>query len=350
MSSGARPPSAWWTGRAIASADAPRSVNHAVWWDADPLREIEDAQLDQQVGLEYQHAHASADRRRRGVEQRHQAERRAHRRPARRLARRSDLARSTDNVSLRIYSTTIPAVNRIVHADARSAVSRRRSRGRTSDTTSRRILRSSSATAWPLRRCRTSDAPRHGSADLPASCRRRATILAPADGRQVSGRCLRKPDRPRRRGADGADHQCHEQRSGPGTRDDWRRSWDRSACCCARSVDEGSSRPPSTPSTVEGDRRVGKQERARLVPVKVLQGRQLTNSGIDRPRVLVRRGGRGRHAHFTSRSCEFGFLRNPDGPPIYSGATQELIDIADAVPTAVPMIDGYPPTQGMSPL
>ncbi len=42
-SSGARPRWACWTGRAIAIADAPASVNHAVWWDADPLREIEDA-------------------------------------------------------------------------------------------------------------------------------------------------------------------------------------------------------------------------------------------------------------------------------------------------------------------
>ena len=74
-------------------ADAPSSVNHAVWWDADLLREIEDSNWITQVGLEHELAGPAADRDRRRLEQRHQGQRGADRRPLRRLARGSDLAR-----------------------------------------------------------------------------------------------------------------------------------------------------------------------------------------------------------------------------------------------------------------
>ena len=74
-------------------ADAPSSVNHAVWWDGDLLREIEDANWISKWDWNTELAGPAADRDRCRLEQRHQGERRADRRPPRRLARGSDLAR-----------------------------------------------------------------------------------------------------------------------------------------------------------------------------------------------------------------------------------------------------------------
>ena len=93
-------------------ADAPSSVNHAVWWDADLLREIEDSnwisKWDWNTSSLVRLLTATDAASNNGTK----ANAGAHGRPVRRLARGSDLA-AADNTSLRIYTTTVPADNRI---------------------------------------------------------------------------------------------------------------------------------------------------------------------------------------------------------------------------------------------
>ena len=109
-SSGAPPPPGWSTARAAYRRRADL-VNHAVWWDADLLREIEDANWISKWDWNTSSLVPAHGDRCRG-QQRLEGERRTHRRSLRRLARGSDLARRRQHV-LRIYSTTIPATNRI---------------------------------------------------------------------------------------------------------------------------------------------------------------------------------------------------------------------------------------------
>ena len=93
-------------------ADAPTSVNHAVWWDADPLREIEDAnwisKWDWNTSTLTRLLTADGAASNNGTKQN--------------AALTGDLLgdwreevmfRAADNLSLRIYSTTIPATNRL---------------------------------------------------------------------------------------------------------------------------------------------------------------------------------------------------------------------------------------------
>jgi rhamnogalacturonan endolyase len=93
-------------------ADAPSSVNHAVWWDADPLREIEDAnwisKWDWNTSSLVRLLTATGAAANNGTKAN--------------AALTADLFgdwreeviwRAADNTSLRIYSTTIPATNRI---------------------------------------------------------------------------------------------------------------------------------------------------------------------------------------------------------------------------------------------
>jgi rhamnogalacturonan endolyase len=92
--------------------DAPSSVNHAVWWDADRLREIEDAnwisKWDWKTSSLTRLLTADGAASNNGTKQN--------------AALTGDLLgdwreevifRAADNLSLRIYSTTIPAVDRI---------------------------------------------------------------------------------------------------------------------------------------------------------------------------------------------------------------------------------------------
>ena len=89
-------------------ADVPASVNHAVWWDADPLREIEDAnwisKWDWNTSTLTRLLTADGAASNNGTKQN--------------AALTGDILgdwreevifRSADNLSLRIYSTTIPA-------------------------------------------------------------------------------------------------------------------------------------------------------------------------------------------------------------------------------------------------
>lgn len=93
-------------------ADAPGSVNHAVWWDADLLREIEDSnwisKWDWNTGTLVRLLTATDAASNNGTKAN--------------AALTADLFgdwreeviwRSADNTSLRIYSTTVPAANRI---------------------------------------------------------------------------------------------------------------------------------------------------------------------------------------------------------------------------------------------
>jgi rhamnogalacturonan endolyase len=99
-------------GQGARVADAPSSVNHAVWWDADPLREIEDSnwvsKWDWNTSTLTRLLTADGATSSNGTKQN--------------AALTADLLgdwreevifRSTDNLSLRIYSTTIPAANRM---------------------------------------------------------------------------------------------------------------------------------------------------------------------------------------------------------------------------------------------
>ena len=122
------------------------SVNFAVWWDADPLRELLDGNWIGKWDWNTSALRQAAHRDRRRVEQRHQGHAGALGRHPRRLARGSDLARRRQRVAANLHDDH-PRREPPLHADARSAVPRRRSRGRTSATTSRRIPASSSATA-----------------------------------------------------------------------------------------------------------------------------------------------------------------------------------------------------------
>jgi rhamnogalacturonan endolyase len=92
-------------------AEAPTSVNHAVWWDADPLREIEDAnwisKWDWNTSTLTRLLTADGAASNNGTKQN--------------AALTGDLLgdwreevmfRAADNLSLRIYSTTTPATNR----------------------------------------------------------------------------------------------------------------------------------------------------------------------------------------------------------------------------------------------
>jgi hypothetical protein len=93
-------------------SDAPPSVNHAVWWDADPLREIEDAnwisKWDWNTSTLTRLLTADGAASNNGTKQNAT------------LTgdilgdwREEVIFRSADNLSLRIYSTTIPATNRL---------------------------------------------------------------------------------------------------------------------------------------------------------------------------------------------------------------------------------------------
>ena len=92
--------------------DAPSSVNHAVWWDADPLREIEDAnwisKWDWNTSTLTRLLTADGAASNNGTKQNAT------------LTgdilgdwREEVIWRAADNLSLRIYSTTIPAANRL---------------------------------------------------------------------------------------------------------------------------------------------------------------------------------------------------------------------------------------------
>lgn len=93
-------------------ADAPGTVNHAVWWDADPLRELEDAnwvsKWDWNTSALTRLLTADGAASNNGTKQN--------------AALTGDILgdwreevifRAADNLSLRIYSTTIPATNRL---------------------------------------------------------------------------------------------------------------------------------------------------------------------------------------------------------------------------------------------
>ncbi|HEU5136352.1 MAG TPA: rhamnogalacturonan lyase [Steroidobacteraceae bacterium] len=93
-------------------ADVPTSVNHAVWWDADPLREIEDgnwvSKWDWNTSTLTRLLTADGAASNNGTKQN--------------AALTGDILgdwreevifRSADNLSLRIYSTTIPATSRL---------------------------------------------------------------------------------------------------------------------------------------------------------------------------------------------------------------------------------------------
>ena len=145
-------------------------------------------QLDQQVGLEHRRRSTrllTAD----GAASNNgtKAERRRSPRDILGDWREEVIFRAADNLSLRIYTTTIPADEPPVHADARSAVPPRRSRGRTWPTTSRRIRRSSSATAWPHRRRRTSAHLDTDRAGIQASLLRRRCESLRAGGHPAAG-------------------------------------------------------------------------------------------------------------------------------------------------------------------
>jgi len=99
-------------GQGVRIANAPSSVNHAVWWDADPLREIEDANLvskwDWNTSTLTRLLTADGAGSNNGTKQN--------------AALTADLLgdwreevifRANDNLSLRVYSTTIPAANRM---------------------------------------------------------------------------------------------------------------------------------------------------------------------------------------------------------------------------------------------
>jgi rhamnogalacturonan endolyase len=99
-------------GQGARVADAPASVNHAVWWDADPLREIEDAnwisKWDWNTSTLTRLLTADGAASNNGTKQNAT------------LTgdilgdwREEVIFRSADNLSLRIYSTTIPATNRL---------------------------------------------------------------------------------------------------------------------------------------------------------------------------------------------------------------------------------------------
>ena len=99
-------------GQGVRIANAPSSVNHAVWWDADPLREIEDAnwvsKWDWNTSTLTRLLTADGAGSNNGTKQN--------------AALTADLLgdwreevifRANDNLSLRVYSTTIPAANRM---------------------------------------------------------------------------------------------------------------------------------------------------------------------------------------------------------------------------------------------
>jgi rhamnogalacturonan endolyase len=99
-------------GQGVRVANTPSSVNHAVWWDADPLREIEDAnwvsKWDWDTSTLTRLLTADGAASNNGTKQN--------------AAITGDILgdwreevvfRSADNLSLRIYSTTIPAANRM---------------------------------------------------------------------------------------------------------------------------------------------------------------------------------------------------------------------------------------------
>jgi hypothetical protein len=93
-------------------ADAPGTVNHAVWWDADPLRELEDgnwvSKWDWNTSTLTRLLTADGAASNNGTKQN--------------AAITGDILgdwreevifRAADNLSLRIYATTIPATNRL---------------------------------------------------------------------------------------------------------------------------------------------------------------------------------------------------------------------------------------------
>jgi rhamnogalacturonan endolyase len=99
-------------GQGTRVADVPASVNHAVWWDADPLREIEDAnwisKWDWNTSTLTRLLTADGAASNNGTKQNAS------------LTgdilgdwREEVIWRAADNLSLRIYSTTIPAINRM---------------------------------------------------------------------------------------------------------------------------------------------------------------------------------------------------------------------------------------------
>ena len=136
-------------------ADAPSTVNHAVWWDADLLRELEDSnwisKWDWNTSSLVRLLTATGAASNNGTKAN--------------AALTADLFgdwreeviwRTSDNTALRIYSTTALATNRIYTLMHDPQYRARRSPGRTSHTTSRLIPDSSLARAWRTRRDRTS--------------------------------------------------------------------------------------------------------------------------------------------------------------------------------------------------
>ena len=99
-------------GQGVRVADAPGSVNHAVWWDADFLREIEDAnwisKWDWNTSTLTRLLTADGAASNNGTKQNASL-------TADLLGdwREEVIFRSADNLSLRVYSTTIPAANRM---------------------------------------------------------------------------------------------------------------------------------------------------------------------------------------------------------------------------------------------
>ena len=118
------PRSACSTSAASASPRAPPSANFAVWWDADPLREI----LDSNWIGKWNWTTAAIDRLLTATGAMSNNGSKAT--PALSADilgdwREEVIWRAADNESLRIYTTTDPGGEPAVHADARSAVSRR---------------------------------------------------------------------------------------------------------------------------------------------------------------------------------------------------------------------------------
>ena len=139
-------------GREFPTRRAPS--NFAVWWDADPLREILDGNW---IG-KWDPATASlvraADGRRRGVEQRHEGDAGALGRHLRRLARRSHLAIGGQHVAADLHDDD-PGREPPGHADARSHVP---ARDRLAE---RRLQPAAASGIFPRPRHEASRAPAH---------------------------------------------------------------------------------------------------------------------------------------------------------------------------------------------
>ena len=94
--------------------------NFLIWWDADETRELEDGTSITKLGGEQALLTCARVR----VEQRHQVDARADRRPARRLARGGHLARDRQQRAAHLHDDRRDHAAHL-HADARPAVPRR---------------------------------------------------------------------------------------------------------------------------------------------------------------------------------------------------------------------------------